>query len=370
MIIVGMSGGVDSSVSAYLLKQQGHDLRGVFMKNWEEEESGLCRAEDDRKDALRVCATLGIPFASRNFAQVYKEQVFEEFLQGYAKGWTPNPDILCNREVKFKVFLEDALSQGADHIATGHYVRREKVGGEWALLRGKDPKKDQSYFLHAISQDALSRSLFPIGHLEKSDVRKYAEQAGLVTARKKDSTGICFIGEQDFKTFLKRFLPAQPGEIVNQKGEVLGMHQGALYYTVGQRAPVGGVKGGSAEPWFVVEKDVQTNRLRVVQGDHDALWATEVITAPMSWVGSIPAGQTFEGEAQIRHLGQPEPASFQVLSNGELLVKFKRPVRAVAIGQSLVVYQGDRCFGGAVMETVVPKAVIDWESKRSKKLTR
>lgn len=367
MIIVGMSGGVDSSVSAYLLKQQGHEIRGVFMKNWEEE-GEVCRAEEDRKDALKVCASLGIPFSSRNFSKIYKEQVFEEFLQGYAKGWTPNPDILCNREVKFKVFLEDAMSQGAESIATGHYVRREKIKGRWSLLRGKDLKKDQSYFLHAITQEALARSVFPIGHLDKEEVRTYARGAGLITARKKDSTGICFIGEQDFKNFLKRFLPAQPGEIVNEKGQVIGSHQGALYYTVGQRAPVGGVKGGSAEPWFVVEKDVLSNQLKVVQGDHEALWALEVVTASMSWIGGAPVGQVFEGEAQIRHLGRPEPAKFKVLSGGELLTTFKNPVRAVAPGQALVVYQGDQCLGGATMETITPKAVIDWQKivKRKK----
>lgn len=347
MIAVGVSGGVDSSVAALLLKQQGQALQGVFMHNWETDDPG-CRAEEDRKDALRVCAALGIPFAVRNFAQTYREQVFAQFLDDYAKGLTPNPDILCNREVKFKVFLEEALAMGADFVATGHYARKAKVGSEWALLRGVDPSKDQSYFLQAITQEALSRALFPVGELPKAQVRALAQEAGLVTARKKDSTGICFIGEQDFKTFLARYLPAQAGDIVDEQGRVLGQHAGALYYTVGQRAPLGGVKGASGTPWFVLAKDVAENRLIVGQGsDHPRLMAAGLLTEAVSWISGAAPASTFSGEVQIRHLGRAEPATVRVLDNGTAHVAFEAPVRAVAPGQAAAIYQGERCLGGA-----------------------
>ena len=349
MIAVGVSGGVDSSVAALLLKQQGHALQGVFMHNWEGTDVG-CRAQQDRQDALRVCAALEIPFAVRNFAQTYREQVFARFLEDYAKGLTPNPDILCNREVKFKVFLDEALAMGADHVATGHYARRAKLGQHWALLRGVDRTKDQSYFLQAISQEGLSRALFPVGELPKTQVRKLAEEAGLVTAQKKDSTGICFIGEQDFKTFLSQYLPAQPGDIVDEQGCVLGRHEGALYYTVGQRAPLGGVKGASSDPWFVLAKEVATNRLTVGQGsEHPRLMARGLDTEQASWIaGSAPASE-FEGEVQIRHLGNPERARVQVNDDGTLRVHFHSPVRAVAPGQAAALYQGDVCLGGATI---------------------
>lgn len=347
MIAVGVSGGVDSSVAALLLREEHKNVRGVFMHNWEED-TGECRADMDRKDALRVCAALDIPFSSRNFSKEYKEQVFREFLDGYSRGTTPNPDILCNREVKFKVFLDDCLAQGDDFIATGHYVRKSERNNRSVLLRGVDPGKDQSYFLHAITHDALSRSLFPIGHLPKSEVRALAEKAGLVTARKKDSTGICFIGEQDFKTFLKQYLPAQEGQVVNEDGRVVGRHAGALYYTTGQRAPIGGVKGCDANiPWFILAKDVAANRLVVGQGhDHPALIHNHIQTNAFSWIDGRPPSTSFEGEVQVRHLGEALPALITCNDDGGVSIQMTAPHRAASIGQSAVVYQGDVCLGG------------------------
>jgi len=347
MWIVGMSGGVDSSVAALLLKQQGRDVRGVYMHNWETDDPG-CRAADDRRDAVVVCGKLGIPFQVMNFAQTYREQVFEEFLSDYAKGVTPNPDILCNREVKFKAFLNASLEMGAEGLATGHYARKARLGQSWALLRGRDPGKDQSYFLHAITQGALAVSEFPVGELPKADVRRLAEEAGLSTARQKGSTGICFIGEQDFKTFLARYLPAQVGAIETVDGQVIGEHTGALYYTVGQRAPLGGVKGFASLPWFVLAKDVQRNVLVVGQGsDHPRLLATGLHTEAATWIAGHPPADRFEAEVQLRHLGTAEPATIRVTEDGTLDVVFDQPGRAVAPGQAAVVYQGEVCLGGA-----------------------
>ena len=348
MIAVGVSGGVDSSVSALLLAQQGHDVRGVFMHNWEDDGSGLCRADEDRRDALRVCAALGIGFSSRNFAAQYRDQVFAQFLDGYAKGFTPNPDILCNREVKFKVFLDDCLAQGADQIATGHYVQKEYRNDQAVLLRGADPSKDQSYFLHAITHQALDKAVFPIGHLPKSKVRELAATHNLVTARKKDSTGICFIGEQDFKSFLARYLPATAGDIVTEDGRIIGQHHGALYYTVGQRAPVGGVRGHDATmPWFILDKDVANNRLVAGQGhDHPRLIHSHLLVEEMSWIAGHPPASSFEAQVQIRHLGQAIDCQVTVQDNGQLDIFCASPHRAAAKGQSAVLYQGNRCLGG------------------------
>ncbi len=347
MWVVGMSGGVDSSVTALLMQRQGMNVRGVYMHNWETDDPA-CRAAEDRRDAVAVCGKLGIPFQVMNFAQTYREQVFEEFLRDYAKGVTPNPDILCNREVKFKAFLQAALEMGAEGLATGHYARKARVSNAWALLRGRDGGKDQSYFLHAITQDALAVSQFPVGELPKADVRRLAEEAQLVTARKKDSTGICFIGEQDFKTFLARYLPAQDGVVETVDGQAIGPHGGALYYTIGQRAPLGGVKGFPATPWFVLEKDVARNVLIVGQGsDHPRLMARGLTTETASWIAGHPPAEVFEAEVQLRHLGTPEPAMVRVTQDGTLDVAFKAPVRAVAPGQAAAVYQGEVCLGGA-----------------------
>lgn len=348
MIAVGVSGGVDSSVSALLLSKQHKNVRGVFMHNWEEDGTGECRADQDRRDALRVCSALDIPFQSRNFAKEYKENVFAQFLDGYSRGFTPNPDILCNREVKFKVFLDDCINNGADFIATGHYVRKGEKNGRSLLLRGLDPKKDQSYFLHAINHDALSRAIFPIGHLPKEEVRKIALEANLVTANKKDSTGICFIGEQDFKTFLKKFIPAQDGDITTADGRVIGRHVGALYYTTGQRAPVGGVKGFNADiPWFIIEKDVRNNRLIVAQGhDNPALIHSTIIANNFSWIDGSAPFANFEGEVQIRHLGEALGAKITIMDDGNVKMDMITPHRAASLGQSAVIYQGDVCLGG------------------------
>lgn len=354
MIIVGVSGGVDSSVSALLLKQKYAEVKGVFMHNWEDDGNGECRAEQDRLDALRVCAKLGVPFASRNFAKQYKEEVFAHFLDGYKRGITPNPDILCNREVKFKVFLDDALAQGADKIATGHYVQKGMRKNRAVLLRGHDSGKDQSYFLHAITHDALMRSEFPIGHLEKKVVRALAEEAGLVTANKKDSTGICFIGEQDFTTFLSRYLPAQPGDIVDESGRVIGQHGGALYYTTGQRAGIGGVKGAdSSLPWFILEKDVVSNTLVAGQGrNHPKLIHSHLEVRNFSWIDGTPPASSFEGEVQIRHLGEALPAKVVCLDDGSVIMDLLASHWAAALGQSAVIYQGEICLGGGEITKV------------------
>ncbi|MGD8577539.1 MAG: tRNA 2-thiouridine(34) synthase MnmA, partial [Thiohalophilus sp.] len=276
-VIVGMSGGVDSSVAALLLKQQGHSVRGVFMKNWEGDDlDDHCAAEDDLKDARQVCETLGISLQGVNFADQYWDRVFSYFLQEYGAGRTPNPDILCNREIKFRAFLDYALNQGADRIATGHYARIRESEGHYELLRGLDHNKDQSYFLYTLDQHQLSRSLFPVGELDKPDVRRIAQQHHLVTFDKKDSTGICFIGERDFRSFLQHYLPAQPGEIQTPEGERIGQHQGLMYYTLGQRQGlgIGGIKGHEGATWYVADKDLDNNILIVVDGhDHPLLYA-------------------------------------------------------------------------------------------------
>jgi tRNA-specific 2-thiouridylase len=272
-VVVGMSGGVDSSVAALLLKEQGYEVIGLFMKNWDDtDETGHCTAAEDFEDVRRVASHLGIPYYSVNFEKEYAERVFSYFLEEYRRGRTPNPDILCNREIKFGEFLNKALQLGADRIATGHYARLAEEGGEYRLLRGADPDKDQSYFLYALNQEQLSKAIFPIGHLRKREVREIAEKAGLPTAKKKDSTGICFIGERNFKEFLSQYLPAQPGEMRTLSGEYKGRHDGLMYYTLGQRRGLGIGGSGTGEPWFVVGKDLEKNILYVEQGrDHPAL---------------------------------------------------------------------------------------------------
>lgn len=347
MISLGVSGGVDSSVCAVLLKEQGALVRGVFMNNWEGGEG--CRAEQDRLDALRVCAGLGIPFSTRNFAPEYKEHVFAQFLDGYKRGFTPNPDILCNREVKFKVFLEDCLNSGATHVATGHYARVRHDGARTQLLRGVDKSKDQSYFLHAVPEGALRYAVFPLGDMCKTDVRKIAHANGLVNAGKKDSTGICFIGEQDFKTFLSKYLPAREGDIETENGVAVGRHAGALYYTTGQRAPMGGIKGFAQLPWFVLHKDVARNVLIVGQGkDHPALNLTTLEVTDVSFVAGSAPSTEFECEVQIRHLGEAIPARVRMADDGAT-VTLARPHFGAAKGQYAVMYQGDVCLGGGVI---------------------
>lgn len=347
MMVCGMSGGVDSSVAAHLLVAAGHSVSGVFMRNWDDNDPG-CRAEADRLDALRVCAHLGIPFRVLDFQETYRTQVFQAFLEGYARGITPNPDILCNREVKFGVFLDAVLAGGAQRLATGHYARTAQVNGQTALLRAHDRSKDQSYFLSSVGHRALNQVVFPLGDLPKTRVRAIAAEAGLLTAGKKDSTGICFIGERDFKSFLATYLPAQPGPIVDATGRQLGIHAGALYYTVGQRAPLGGVKGAPEGPWFICEKRVADNTLVVVLGvEHPALMSTQATTGAVSWVAGAPPGSCFKAEVQLRHLGEAHPANVRIADDGGARIDFATAVRALAPGQQAVFYQGDLCLGGA-----------------------
>jgi tRNA-specific 2-thiouridylase len=346
MIVCGMSGGVDSSVTAWLLKERGTQVHGVFMRNWDNGDP-KCHADADRVDALRVCASLNVPFGVMDFQVAYREQVFQAFLDGYARGVTPNPDILCNREVKFGVFLEAVLATGASHLATGHYARKAERAGRPVLLRAVDRNKDQSYFLSAINERALSYAQFPLGELTKPQVRDLARHAGLMTAQKKDSTGICFIGERNFREFLSGYLPAQPGNVVDDEGNVLGTHEGALYYTVGQRAAVGGQKGRPQGSWFISEKMVATNTLVAVLGhDHPALLSTHARVSDPSWIWGSPPSSRFTGEVQLKHLGEAHAATIDVDSNGGVSINFDAPVRAAAPGQQAVFYQGDLCLGG------------------------
>ncbi|WP_374604967.1 tRNA 2-thiouridine(34) synthase MnmA [Arenimonas sp.] len=351
-IIVGLSGGVDSSVAALLLKRQGESLAGLFMQNWDDDGDGECRAEDDRRDALRIAGLLGIPFHSRNFAAQYWADVFQHFLDEYRAGRTPNPDVLCNREIKFKTFLDEARALGAEAIATGHYARVERRDGRWVLLRGVDTGKDQSYFLHQLGQEQLGATLFPVGHLPKAEVRRLATEAGLPTAAKKDSTGICFIGERDFREFLGRYLPARPGEIRDPAGVVVGEHAGCWYYTLGQREGlhIGGVRGRPAAPWFVVGKDVAANVLVVDQGgDSPYLFSRHLRSEPAHWVAGAPEARIFVCTAKTRYRQDDQACTVEVDADGSLSVAFASPQRAVTPGQSVVFYRGDECLGGAVI---------------------
>ena len=350
--IVGVSGGVDSSVAALLLRDAGEPIAGLFMQNWDEEGDSGCHAEEDRRDALAVCARLGIPFHARNFADEYWSGVFEHFLAEYAAGRTPNPDVLCNREIKFRTFLDEARRLGAERIATGHYAQVTRRNGAWRLLRGADTDKDQSYFLHQLGQEQLAATVFPIGHLPKPEVRRLAREAGLPTAEKKDSTGICFVGERDFREFLGRYLPAKRGEIRGVDGALLGEHEGVFFYTLGQREGlgIGGRRGRGAEPWFVVGKDVAGNVLRVDQG-HDSAWLQSdfLRSEPAHWVGGAPPAGDFRCTAKVRYRQEDQAANVRVLDDGALEVRFERPQRAVTPGQSVVLYREDECLGGAVI---------------------
>lgn len=355
-VIVGLSGGVDSSVSAYLLQQQGYEVEGLFMKNWDEDDgSEYCTAIADLADAQQVADQLGIKLHTANFAAEYWDNVFEHFLAEYRAGRTPNPDILCNREIKFKVFLDYAELLGADFIATGHYTRRGATASDPSgatLLRGLDTNKDQSYFLHAITGAALAKTLFPIGELNKPAVRAIAAEQGFVTSTKKDSTGICFIGERRFKDFLEQYLPAQPGRMVTPAGDDIGEHQGLMYYTLGQRQGlgIGGTKTGSDEPWFVLDKELVSNRLIVGQGgDHPLLLSNFLTAEQPSWINQPPPPGSFRSAAKTRYRQADQPCTVTVAADGALSVLFDQPQRAVTPGQSVVFYDGERCLGGAVI---------------------
>lgn len=345
-VVVGMSGGVDSSVTALLLKEQGYDVLGLFMKNWEDDEQ--CRSREDLIDAVAVADRLGIEIEAVNFSAEYRERVFQNFLQEYQAGRTPNPDVLCNSEIKFKAFLDHALQLGAEHIATGHYARVREENGQFQLLRGLDPGKDQSYFLYRLNQHQLSKTLFPVGELKKSEVRDLARKAGIPVAEKKDSTGICFIGERPFREFLQRYLPIEPGNMKTPDGKVVGKHQGLFYYTIGQRQGLG--IGGPGEPWFVVGKDLIGNVLIVVQGhDHPALYSQSLKASQLSWTAGVAptTGITYGSKARYR---QPDsPAVLEAVNADEMELSFPEAQWAVTPGQSAVLYQDDVCLGGGII---------------------
>lgn len=348
-VVVGLSGGVDSAVSALLLKRQGYDVVGVFMNNWEEkDEDGVCTSESDWQDVRECCEIIGIPYYSVNFSKEYEQRVFAEFLSEYQAGRTPNPDVLCNREIKFKAFLEYAMKLGADKMATGHFVRTNDQG---QLLKGLDASKDQSYFLYMLKENQLQRSLFPVGEMNKAQVREIADAAGLPVSKKKDSTGICFIGERRFKAFLQNFLPAMPGEMRSINGELVGQHDGLMYYTIGQRKGLGIGGRGDGRSWFVINKDLERNQLVVAQGeDHPSLYKRAARLEQITWISSQPmvSGKIDNLGVKIRYRQQDQYAdlSFNGLE-GEL--RFQQKQRAITPGQSAVFYQGDVCLGGGII---------------------
>ncbi len=354
-VIVGMSGGVDSSVAAYLLLQQGYQVEGLFMKNWEEDDNDeYCAAAEDLKDAQAVADKLGIELHTINFAAEYWDNVFEYFLQEYKAGRTPNPDIMCNKEIKFKAFLEFAAEDlGADYIATGHYVRRTNKDGHWQMLRGLDANKDQSYFLYTLGEEHVAKTLFPVGELEKPEVRAIARQMALVTHDKKDSTGICFIGERKFKDFLGQYLPAQPGDIETSEGEIVGRHEGLMYHTLGQRKGlhIGGLAEHGDAPWYVVDKDVARNVLIVGQGsDHPLLYSDGLIANQLHWVDRKGPRGEYRCTVKTRYRQQDIPCTLSINADDSVQVRFDSPQKAVTPGQSAVFYQGDVCLGGGIID--------------------
>ena len=354
-VIVGMSGGVDSSVSALRLLEQGYEVTGLFMKNWDEDDgTEYCTAKEDLADAQGVCDRLGIPLQTVNFAAEYWDHVFEVFLHEYSAGRTPNPDILCNKEIKFKAFLDYARDLGADLIATGHYARIEQRDQRNCLLKGRDAKKDQTYFIYTLGQSQLARTLFPIGDLEKTDVRRMAIDAGFDNARKRDSTGICFIGERRFKEFLQRYLPAQPGAIETPEGTVLGRHEGLMYYTLGQRRGfgVGGIKGADNEAWYVLAKDLERNVLIVGQGhEHPWMLSDSLMAGTLDWCQDFVLESPLRCCAKTRYRQPDQSCVVEPLDHGRCRVSFDVPQRALTPGQSVVFYLGDECLGGGIIES-------------------
>lgn len=354
-VIVGLSGGVDSSVAALLLLEQGYDVHGLFMNNWDQDEDGYCSAAEDLQDARSVCEKLGITLHQADFAEDYRDRVFDYFLKEYEAGRTPNPDVLCNREIKFGVFREYAARLGANWIATGHYVRVDHSGDRPRLLKGLDSNKDQSYFLNAVPAAALSNAIFPVGELDKTEVRRLAREHGFDNYGKKDSTGICFIGERHFKRFLEGYLPARPGPIVSAEGEQLGTHDGLMYYTLGQRQGlgIGGLAGRSDDPWYVADKDLDQNTLTVVQGhDHPLMLSDRLTATDVHWIGAVPkTDRPLTAKTRYRQSDQACTITYPGENRFELV--FDSPQRAVTPGQFAVVYAGDECLGGGVIETAV-----------------
>jgi tRNA-uridine 2-sulfurtransferase len=352
-IIVGMSGGVDSSVAAWLLKQQGYEVIGLFMKNWEDDDDDeYCSTRQDLIDAAAAADVAGIELQAVNFAAEYKDRVFAEFLREYAAGRTPNPDVLCNAEIKFKAFLDHALKLGAEKIATGHYARIREHEGDYELLRGVDVTKDQSYFLHRLNQSQLARTLFPVGALRKTDVRKIAREIGLPNAAKRDSTGICFIGERPFRAFLNRYLPTTPGPILNAAGEEVGRHVGLAFYTIGQRKGIGigGMRGAATEPWFVARKDIDSNTLWVVQGhDHPWLMSDRVSVQDAAWISGKPPAEGTGLAAKTRYRQNDASCVIEQVRGDCFDLVFDEPQWAVTPGQSAVIYRGEASLGGGVI---------------------
>jgi len=368
-VIIGMSGGVDSSTAAYLLQTQGHRVRGLFMKNWEEDDTeNYCSAGVDFEDATQAAELLDIPIFSRNFASEYWENVFTDFLDQYAAGRTPNPDVICNREIKFKTFLDHAVELGADFIATGHYARIIKQDKQYLLCKAFDLNKDQSYFLYTLGQKQLAKTLFPLGEINKPEVRKLAKQIGLNNYAKKDSTGICFIGERNFKQFLSQYLPAKPGKMVTSEGKIIGEHDGLMYYTLGQRQGlgIGGQAGDKGEPWYVVGKDLHNNRLLVAQGhDHPLLFSDNLVAEECHWVGDAPADLPFRCSAKTRYRQPDQTCTITQLDNNVCRVEFDRAQRAVTPGQSCVFYKDDICLGGGIIQSTSNKLSITVQTEQS-----
>lgn len=361
-VVVGMSGGVDSSVAAALLKEQGYNVIGLFMHNWDEtDDNGVCSAVNDYEDVKRVCGKLDIPYYTVNFAKEYLDRVFSYFLDEYKKGRTPNPDVLCNREIKFGPFAEFAQKLGADYIATGHYCKILRDENGVHLLKSLDLNKDQTYFLNQVKTEQLQNVMFPLADIEKPEVRKIAEKYGFVTATKKDSTGICFIGEKRFKEFLQNYMPAKPGKILTLDGKEVGRHDGVMFYTLGQRRglDLGGMAGGNGERWFVIDKDIKNNILYVSQGEDDKLFSVGLISDKMNWIASEPKEDKFECFAKFRYRQPDQKVMVEKLSNGNLKIDFKDKQRAVTPGQFVVLYKEYKnsgemeCLGGAIIDKVI-----------------
>jgi tRNA-uridine 2-sulfurtransferase len=353
-VVIGMSGGVDSSVAALLLKQQGYDVVGIFMKNWDDtDEFGVCTATEDFEDVVRVCNQIDIPYYSVNFEKEYWDKVFTYFLDEYKAGRTPNPDVMCNKEIKFKAFLDHAMSLGADYLATGHYAQIRQIGDQFEMLRGVDDNKDQTYFLNQLPQSILSKVKFPLGQYNKKEIREIAHQHGLATASKKDSTGICFIGERNFKEFLSEYLPAQPGHMKTLTGEVKGKHDGLMYYTIGQRHGLG--IGGAGDPWFVIGKNLKDNVLYVGQGyENESLYSHALEASQLNWINPI---ELTEGgircTAKFRYRQKDSAVTVYPLEGGKVRVDFDQPERAITPGQAVVFYQDEVCLGGGTIDLVI-----------------